>query len=159
MARVKIDWSKVEFSGSDKPADVFGAAPARIQAIVKGEKATGSVSKVALTVKDSQFGAAFLKLKGVTADALDGILAELKDAGIQAVTDAYNDYARAKTLAFLQTNFGDLSEQIASAVKVLMDIAGLDEATAYKTVIDGRKAKGLRIPGEPVKVDGETEKA
>lgn len=148
MARIAIDWTKVEMDGSVEPKDVFAQADERIQGIIAGGNAKGGVQRVALTVDEKQFGKAFLKLKEVKESALDGILAVLKTGGVDVVVDAYNDWMRAKTLGFLQREYGDLEQLIKDAVKVCVDSMEMDEAEAREFVISRRKAKGLRVPGE-----------
>jgi hypothetical protein len=150
MARIAIDWTKVEMDGSAEPKDVFQTADARIQGIIAGGNAKGTVKRVALPVEDKKFGKAFLMLKDVKAEALDGILAVIKGFGVDAVTDSYNDLMRQKTLAYLQTNYGDLEEVIKDAVKVCIDSLGMDESEAREFVIARRKKSGMRVPGEAV---------
>jgi len=150
MARVAVDWTKVEMDGSVEPKDVFQTADERIQGIIAGGNAKGGVQRVALTVDEKQFGKAFLKLKEVKAEAIDGILEVIKGFGIDKVSDVYNNLMREKTLAFLQTNYGDLEELIKEAIQVCVDKMGMDEAEAREFVIARRIKSGLRVPAAKV---------
>lgn len=146
MARTAIDWTKVEMDGSVDVKDVFQTADERIKGIVAGGNAKGAVQRVMLPVDEKQFGKAFLKLKDVKDAAIDGLIAVIKDSGIEKVTDIYNQLMREKTVAYLQENFGDLEEVIKDAVTVCIEKLGMEPVEAREFVIARRIKAGKRVP-------------
>ena len=151
MARVKIDFSKVEFDGgadSVKPENVFNNSSPTIQKLIQDKLAVGTVNRVVITSGDKQFGKAILKIKDLKSDGMDSLLSEIKSDGVDAVTTAYNDWLRAKAAADLELSHGDVTEQINEAVKAMLQYGGkaMTEAKALKFVLDSRIESGLPVP-------------
>lgn len=150
MARIKVDWSKVEMVGP-LPEDLgklVEMAPADIKPGIDSQAIKVKPSKVQITVgegdKAKQFGASFLKIDSASDDSVDSILAAIKAAGKAAVIDAHNAIQRDNRVAFLTKNYGDISKTIDDLVQQLVD-SGWDATEARELVIAKRTKAGLRV--------------
>lgn len=152
MARVKVDKSKVQWESEDynQLPTVLNRLSETIRGLVSGKKIEAKPIDCTLNVApegadQKLVGSAYLKIsKVLDSTALDSILAEIKNAGSDAVVEIWNGYARGLVLARLESSFGDVSKAIAEGVAALV-ANGFEPDEAREMVIARRQKKGLRI--------------
>lgn len=150
MARIKVDWSKVEWTGPK--ADDFAALTETLPESLKPLAVDGGITvkpvKVQIVAgegeKAKQFGAAFLKIETAKDESVDTILAVIKAAGKQAVIDAHNSIKRDERVSFLTKNFGDVSKTIDALVAGMVE-SGWDAEEARAAILKNREKAGLRV--------------
>jgi hypothetical protein len=148
MARIKIDWTKVEMAGPVEAPALVGGLPEAIKPNVVSGGIKTKLAKVTLNVGEGDsakmYGAAFLRITESDDASVDSILSAIKAAGKNAVIDSYNGIQRDARLAYLTGAFGDVTAAIQEAVDSMV-ANGFDATEARDLVLAKRAKAGLRV--------------